>query len=67
MINVRPGTLVQITEKIPEWIACVMVVDEVSDNKILAYIPMPEEKVIYRVLHPGEYEVVGQSLFKFNT
>ena len=61
---VNKNDIIQVNENVGNgsWTGCLMIVDEVKDWGIQAYLHVPMQGDAYLRLKHGEYEVVGKAV-----
>ena len=60
---VSKGDVIQVNECVGNcnWTGCLMIVDEVKDWGVQAYLHIPMQGDAYLRLKHGEYEVIGKA------
>lgn len=53
--------VIQVNEKVAGWVGCLMVVDEVRDWGVIAYMTVPYNGVTFLRLKHDEYELIGNA------
>lgn len=63
MEKVKKNDVIQINEKFKgtDWIGCLMIVDEVKDWGVQAYLHVPMKGDAYLRISHGEYDVIGKA------
>ena len=63
MVNVND--VIQVNDSIPNssWIGCLMIVSEVKNWGVIAYLRVPTQGNAYLRLRHNEYEVIGKAVF----
>lgn len=65
MPNVSVNDVIQVNDafKNSKWTGCLMIVDEVRDWGVQAYLHVPMQGDAYLRLRHNEYEVIGKAAF----
>ena len=65
MPNVSVNDVIQVNDAVKnsQWTGCLMIVDEVKDWGVLAYLHIPMQGNAYLRLRHNEYEIIGRAVF----
>jgi len=63
-MDVSKNDVIQVIEGVGNgsWTGCLMIVDEVKDWGVMAYLHVPMQGDAYLRLKHGEYEVIGKAV-----
>ena len=63
-MDVSKNDVIQVVEGVGNgsWTGCLMIVDEVKDWGVIAYLHVPMQGDAYLRLKHGEYEVIGKAV-----
>lgn len=63
MAKVKKNDVIQINEKCgnKSWTGCLMIVDEVKNWGVQAYLHIPMQGDAYLRINHGEYDVIGEA------
>lgn len=58
---IKKGSVIQANEKSGEWCGCLLIVDEIKKNGVMASIKIPYKGTAYTMLEKNQYDYIGEA------